>query len=293
MKPIKIAFFGTPQNAAIVLEKLVQTKYKPGLIITTPDVQQGRGQKLQESPVKTLASVHGIDVLEPEDLENPEFVKSFKNFAPGVAILVAYGKIIPQEVLNIPRLGFLNIHPSLLPKYRGPSPIYEVILAGDKRTGVTIIKLDPELDHGPILAQKELEIENADTHQSIMEKTAILGGDLLIEILPGYLDRSIKPKPQNHSGATYTEKIEKQNGLIDLNSPPDPKTLNRMIRAYFPWPTVWAEIETRDTKNGIRKFKIKFLPENKIQPEGKRPMSLKEFQNGYPNISQQISTLFD
>lgn len=282
------------------MEKLIQTEYKPQLIITAPDVEQGRGQKLRESPVKTLAAVHSIDVLEPENLSDSIFVNEFKKFNPDLAILIAYGKIIPTEVLNIPEYGFLNIHPSLLPKYRGPSPFVAPILNGDEKTGATIIKLDSELDHGSILAQSEIKIEDSDTHQSLMEKTAILGADLLIDALPEFLksktdlvkdadsnlqsrtSQSLNLIPQDHSKATYTEKVEKQDGFVDIDNPPDHQTLDRMIRAYFPWPTVWTKIEGKI---------IKFLPEGKIQPEGKRPLTIKEFKNGYPKLAEKIKVL--
>lgn len=272
---LKIVFLGTPQNAAIVLEKLAASPFKPSLVITGQDQKASRGLPLKATAVKLVAEIHKIAV----DYKLSAIDNTFD-----LAILVAFGQMIPEKILKRPKYGFLNIHPSLLPKYRGPSPIYQAILTGDEKTGITIIKLDNELDHGPILAQKELAVENTDTHQSTMERTAILGADVLIEILPNYLDGSLKPQAQDHKVATYTEKVSKQNGYIDTNNPPDPKTLDRMIRAYFPWPTVWTEIDGK---------RIKFLPEGKIQPEGKRPMTQKEFQNGYPNIAKKLTFLFD
>lgn len=270
MDKLKIAFFGTPQNAAIVLEKLIESPFKPSLVITGQDTKANRGQALTATPVKLVAEKHNI----PVDYKLSAIDNNFD-----LAILVAFGQIIPDDLLSKPKYGFLNIHPSLLPKYRGPSPIYEAILKGDEITGVTIIKLDAELDHGPMLTQKELEIEKADTHQSLMEKTAILGAKTLIETLPKYLNGSLRPGPQDHLKATYTEKVKKKNGYIDISNPPDTKTLDLMIRAYFPWPTVWTKVD--------RKI-IKFLPEGKIQPEGKRPMTQKEFQNGYPQLFGKI-----
>lgn len=270
---LKIAFLGTPQNAAIVLEKLIVSPYKPSLVITGQDKKANRGQALKPTPVKLAAKKHKIAV---------DYKLSAIDDTFDLAILVAFGQIIPEKILKTPKFGFLNIHPSLLPKYRGPSPIYQAILNGDEKTGVTIIKLDSQLDHGPILAQEELGIESPDTHQSIMEKTALLGADLLIEILPRYLEGSIEPKPQDHTKAIYTEKVEKGNGKIDIDNPPDTKTLDRMIRAYFPWPTVWTLIDGK---------RIKFLPEGKIQPEGKKPMTMRELANGYPNLISTIEKL--
>ncbi len=279
----RIAFFGTPKIAGQILEKLINSNFKPQLVVTGADIGQGRGKKLQTTPVKEIAQKNHIKTIEPDNLLNVNFLKEFKAFSPDIVILAAYGKIVPNKVLSIPKFGFVNIHPSLLPKYRGPSPIISAILDGTKETGVTIMKLDEELDHGPILAQKKTEIANDDNHDTLAAKLALVGSDLLLATLPGYLQGSTSPKPQHHLNATWTEKIEKQNGHIDLLNPPDPQTLNRMIRAYFPWPTVWSEI------NGKR---IKFLPENKIQPEGKRPMTIKEFLNGYPEFKDKIENLF-
>ena len=280
---MKIVFFGTPQNAALVLSKLISSKFRPALVITGVDVKRGRGKKLQPTPVKRIAEASGLQVLTPENLKDKKFIEAFREFAPDIAVLIAYGKLIPAEILAIPNFGFVNIHPSLLPKYRGPSPIYQAILAGDKKTGVTIIKLDKELDHGPVIAQKELVITEKDTHDSLMTKLANVGAELLIDILPSYLDGSLKPKHQDHTKATYTEMIKKEDGYIDLENPPDSEKLNRMIRAYHPWPGVWTKINGKI---------FKFLPGNFIQPEGKRAMSIEAFKNGYPEVFQQISRLF-
>ena len=317
-----IAFFGTPQIAATVLANLIKSKFNPQLVVTSANVGQGRERKLSVSPTKEVAQKHKIKTLEPGNLDK-NFAREFRKFSPDVAILVAYGKLIPKEVLVIPKYGFVNIHPSLLPKYRGPSPIIEAILNGDSKTGVTIIKLDQELDHGPILAQIEQTVDANDTHQSLSEKLASLGADLLISILPKYVEGSLKLKKQDHNAATYTEKISKEDGHIDLENPPDPQKLNRMIRAFYPWPGVWTDLETRNKKQETRKMRIKFLPPTiqlfsaqggsssrgnypspkagppleetiqlfLIQPEGKRPMNIKEFLNGFPQAKDAIEKL--
>lgn len=312
----KIAFLGTPRLAQIILESLANTPYKPQLVVTAPDTKSGRGQKPQMSPVKQTAITNNIRVLQP----SRTLLDGVEKF--DLAILVAYGKIIPKEILQIPKYGFLNVHPSLLPKYRGPSPIQGAILAGEEKTGVTIIKLDEQIDHGPILAQKEIKIEDTDTHESLIEKLGELGAGLLLEVLPSYLAhlRGVKsfhlggvlknakiflpPKPQNHSQATFTKRITKEDGKIDLKNPPDPQTLDRMIRAFYPWPTVWSKWKIRErifdkSKRENGKWKIfKFLPATNyqlpflIQPEGKRPMSISEFRNGYPEVFEQIKHLF-
>ncbi len=273
---MKIAFFGTPRLAQIVLEKLIDSPYKPQLVVTAPDAKTGRGQEVKSSPVKQTAIDNRIDVLQPAKLTTLDATFD-------LAILIAYGKILPQKILDIPKFGFINIHPSLLPKYRGPSPVQTAILEGEEKTGVSIILLDREVDHGPILAQKEVEIEDTDNHLSLNEKLALTGAEVLLEILPDYIEGKLKPAAQNDKLATITEHIAKQNGEIDLQNPPDKKTLDRMIRAYHPWPGVWTKLDGKI---------IKFLPNGLIQPEGKRKMTKKEFLNGYPKTKELIEKLF-
>ncbi len=273
---MKIAFFGTPRLAQIVLEKLVNSSYKPQLVITAPDARVVRGQKNLQSPAKETAIKNSIDVIEP---------KNFNNFDAkfDLAILIAYGKILPRKILEIPKFGFINIHPSLLPKYRGPTPVQTAIFEGEEKTGISIILLDKEVDHGPLLAQKEIAIEEDDNHLSLNEKLATIGAKVLLEILPDYIQGKLKPVPQDHKQATFTKHITKQDGEIDPQNPPDRKTLDRMIRAFYPWPGVWTKLD--------RKI-IKFLPNGLIQPEGKRKMTKKEFLNGYPKAADQINKLF-
>ena len=235
----KIAFLGTPNFAAQILEQLIGTGFEPQLVITGQDKKSGRSQALKASAVKLAAKKHNIAIsYKLDDLD-----KSFD-----IAILAAYGKIIPDKILSIPKFGFVNVHPSLLPKYRGPSPITSAILNGDKQTGVTLIVLDSELDHGPQIAQEELTTAETDNHETLTLKLAQIGSKLLLKTLPQYLAQNITPIPQNHELATYTEKIAKDSGKIDINNPPDKLALDRMIRAYFPWPGVWFEQDDKKFK---------------------------------------------
>lgn len=266
---MKIAFFGTPRLAQIVLEQLIGSPFKPGFVVTRADAKAGRGQKEQTSLVKKTAQDASIDVIDNLD-SLPDF---------DLAILVAFGKIIPKNILAIPKYGFVNIHPSLLPMYRGPSPIQTAILDGQQKTGVSIILLDEAVDHGPILAQKELSLDPTDTHATLIEKLGQLGNELLLETLPKYLSGELKPQPQDDSKATFTKHIEKTDGFIDVTNPPERETLDRMIRAFYPWPAAWTKIDEKI---------LKFLPGNLIQPEGKRPMTFREFKNGYPQLSPFI-----
>lgn len=290
---LKIAFLGTPRLAQIVLQNLIDSPYKPQLVITGHSKKSGRGLALKANSIELEAKKQGIEI----NYKVKAIDESFD-----LVVLVAFGQIIPKEILNLPKFGFINIHPSLLPKYRGPSPIQTAILDGQKITGVTIIKLDEKIDHGPILAQLEVEIESIDTHQSLVEKLGLIGSNLLIETLSDYLSGKLKPQAQDDKNATFTKIITKADGFIDPQKPPHPVKLQRMIRAYYPWPGVWIEIESRIKNQKSRKIKIKFLPPTVltphhpinpflIQPEGKKPMTVKEFVNGYPGTVSQLNKI--
>lgn len=273
-----IVFFGTPRFAQIVLENLIASEFKPSLVVTAPDAKAGRGQMLTPPPVKQNALGAGIRLTQKTEFDP----KDFTGLNPDLAILVAFGQIIPKEILEIPKLGFLNIHPSLLPKYRGPSPIQTAILENEKTTGVTIIKLDEELDHGPILGRREVPIEENDTHLTLIEKLGAIGSNLLLELLPDYVSGNLKLQDQDHVRATMTKKITKEDGHIDLHNPPNPQDLNRMIRAYYPWPTVWGEIIVQSDKGKVQR--VKLLPEKMVQVEGKNPVPREEFAKLYPTL---------
>lgn len=272
MEKPNIVFLGTPRLAQITLEKLIGTDFQPSCIVTGPETKAGRGQNLQKTPVAQTALANNIPVTELKDIES-DF---------DLAILVAFGKILPQKILDKSKHGFLNVHPSLLPKYRGPSPIQTAILEGEEKTGVSIMLLDKKVDHGPVLAQQEIELTSSDTHQSLIEKLGNLGADLLIKTVPGYLDGSVQPTPQDDSKATFTSHIEKQQGYIDPENPPSPEKVGKTIRAFYPWPSAWTKI------NGKM---VKLLPENLVQPEGKRPMTIKEFLNGNPQAKPTLETI--
>jgi methionyl-tRNA formyltransferase len=207
-----------------------------------------------------------------------------KNTQSEVAVLAAFGKILPKDILDHFKYGIFNIHPSLLPKYRGASPVQSAILNGDSQTGVTIIKLDEEMDHGPILAQAKIAITENDTAQSLYEKLFPLGAKLLIEALPSYISGEKQLTEQNHSDATYTKVLTRDDGFIDILSV-EPDKFERMVRAYFPWPGVWTKAILNT--NSEQKI-IKFLPNKKIQVEGKGEMSYKDFINGYPSADKNL-----
>ncbi len=220
------------------------------------------------SPIKNTLAKHFV------------FVDSLKEADPVIggadlAVVAAFGKILTKDELKLPKYGCINIHPSLLPKYRGPSPIQQAILNGDKVSGITIIKMDEEIDHGPIIYQERIELSNSDNFDTLSKKMFLRAGEILPQIINDFIQGKIKPKAQNHKEATFCKILTRKSGYFDINNPPSPEILDRMIRAYYLWPGVWTK-----WNNKI----VKFYPEGKIQIEGKKVMPLQDFLNGYSNF---------
>ena len=278
-KPIKIVFIGTPVFGSTILRKLygqqIVGEYIVQLVITAPDKPAGRGNLTLSSEVKQLANSFKLPVMEPVNVKNnKELVSQLKALSPDFLIVASYGKILPQEMLGIPKKGSLNVHPSLLPKYRGPSPIQSAILNGDKYTGVTIMQMNEKMDEGDILSTARVRISVKDNSHSLSEKLASLGSTLIIQTIHLNFHNKLKPRLQNSKLATYSKIIKKEDGLIDWKKPPE--NLSNMIRAYYPWPGVWTRFGGKI---------VKLLPENKVQIEGKEPVDLKQFQNGHQDFT--------
>lgn len=257
MNKQKLAFFGTPNFSVIVLNELKKKGIVPEIIVTAPDKPQGRGLKLTPPPVKIWAEENSIEYIQPEKLDD-RFLERVKDF--NLFIVSAYGKILKKEVLDIPKYGTLNIHPSLLPKFRGASPIEGAILEGERETGVSIMLLDTEMDHGPILAQEKITLNGTEKSPNLEKTLAIIGGKLLAKTIPGWTKGEIKEVEQNHSIATYTKKITKDDGLID---PDGNGEINwKKFRAFYGWPGIYFFINNKriivkdaEFENGV--FKIK------------------------------------
>ncbi|OGZ61170.1 MAG: methionyl-tRNA formyltransferase [Candidatus Spechtbacteria bacterium RIFCSPLOWO2_01_FULL_43_12] len=299
----KIVFLGTPKFAKIILEKLILSRHKPVLVITSPDKPVGRKQKLTPPPVKVLAERKKIPVLQPEKLDE-EFINKLRDNSYDLFVTAAYGKLLPKKLLDIPRHGTLNVHPSLLPKWRGSSPVQYSILNGDKETGSTIMLLDEKLDHGPILAQERLEIKKSNTAPILSDKLAKHGAELLTRTIPKWLNGKIEPKEQDHGAASYTKMLTRSDGKIDWTMPAG--SLERKLMALTPWPglfTFWNDkrlkILSFDVKNKRSSQPGKVIRENrslavetgrgiilikKIQLEGEKPKSSAEFMRGHPDI---------
>jgi methionyl-tRNA formyltransferase len=230
---------GTPEFALPALERLVE-RYSVVGVVTQPDRPAGRGQHLVMSPIKEMAQAEGLPVFQPSRLRNAEAIEHIRAWAPDVAIVVAYGQILPPAILEIPRFGVLNVHASLLPRWRGAAPIQGAVLAGDAVTGVTIMKLDAGLDTGPVLAMRETPIDPDETAGELEGRLAHLGADLLLDTLPAYLANKLEPKPQPEEGVTMTRLIRKSQAAIDWTQTAE--VLHNHIRAFSPEPgafTYW------------------------------------------------------
>ena len=288
---MRIIFFGTPEFAIPALNSLVNFGYNVVAVVTQPEKPVGRAKVVTPSPVKKVALEKNISVLEPHNLKKDERAfENFKRLNPDLCVVAAYGKIIPKRYLDIPKHGFVNIHPSLLPKYRGPSPIQTAILNGDSKTGVTMMLTDEQVDYGPILAQQELEVPNSNSltgeqfpnYKELEKKLAELGAELLIETLPKYVSGEIKPVPQDHSQATFTKMFTREDSRINWNNLP--KKIYDQIRALNPEPGTWTMWQDKIINIKRAEFSDGKIEVQTIQMEGKKEMPLKEFLNGHPNF---------
>ena len=231
---MRIVFMGTPEFSVPPLEYLIRSEYRVVGVYTQPDRPTGRGRTLEQSPVKKMALAHSLEVFQPVRLRNPDEVQHLAALKPDLILVSAFGQLLPQSVLDIPPFGCLNIHPSLLPKYRGATPIPSAILAGESETGVTIMLMDAGMDTGPIISQIIVGIEPQDTTESLTKRLAQAGVRLLGEVLPLWFDRSLKPQPQDESKATYTKPISKEAGIINWQM--SAEEISRRVRAFYPWP---------------------------------------------------------
>ncbi|MCH7541478.1 methionyl-tRNA formyltransferase [Patescibacteria group bacterium] len=277
-EPIKIVFFGTPKFGSTILKTLygqqLVGEYSIELVVTAADKPAGRGKQPTSSEVKKMALQFKLPVVSPNSIKDPKFTSQLIKLEPDFMVLASYGKIIPKKILTVPKKKAVNVHPSLLPKYRGASPITAALLNGDKTTGVTIMKMNEKMDEGDVLATAKLRISSKDTAESLSLKLADVGAKLIHHVLHLAATAKIKPKPQNHKKATYTKQMQKEDGRIIWNRPP--KNLEAMIRAYYPWPAVWTKYEGKI---------LKLLPERKVQLEGKQPVTLKEFRSGHQDFN--------
>lgn len=305
MNSSPIIFFGTDEFAAIVLEHLLEARWNICAVVTTPDEPAGRKKILTPPVVKQFAEKRRMTILQPKIFDSPT-LKQLKQCNAACAVLAVYGKILPTQVLELFPRGVINIHPSLLPKYRGPSPIKTALLNGDAKAGVTIIRLDDKMDHGPILAQREVDIPPNEKLPDLRDRLALEGAKLLSATLPRYMDDEVPLIPQDDSQATYTKLFTKNDGKIDWKK--SANEIYNQFRAFYDWPGVWtewhgkrlkiAEMSVADDVTSADDEPGKFfsfpghsdlyatcgnwyLKITKLQLEGKSPLTDEQFVHGY------------
>lgn len=306
---MKAVFMGTPEIAAVILRTLLQSGIEIAAVVTKPDKPKGRGKEMAFSAVKQEALSYGLPIYQPEKVKEEGFLQELKHLAPDVILVAAYGKILPETILSLPPYGCVNVHASLLPKYRGVSPIQWAVIDGEKKSGVTIIQMNAGIDTGDILLKKEICLEPKETAQSLHDKLAVLGGNALLEVLKQLEAGTAVKIPQEENGATYVGMIEKAFGQMDFER--TAAELERLIRGLNPWPGAYAKIQGKTIKfwdadvcteqiyeqaekvsegmvaivekeHFYIQCKNSLLQINELQPEGKKRMTCAEFLRGYP-----------
>jgi len=293
-----IIFFGTPEFAVPSLKALISRGEKILLVVTQPDKPKGRGKNLQPPEIKKIALQYELPLCQPEKIKDENFIKKLKSLNPEFGIVVAYGKILPKEILEIPKHGCINLHASLLPKYRGAAPIQWALINGEKITGVTTMIIDEGLDTGPILLQKEVSINDEDNAETLSEKLSVVGAELVIETIDKMRKRTITPKPQTGE-ITYAPQLKKDDGKINWNN--SARKIFNLVRGTYPWPCAYSFLKDERVKiiktevlegnaapGLIIKAKNELIVGTQegllrillIQPEGKKIMTAKEFISG-------------
>jgi methionyl-tRNA formyltransferase len=306
--PIKVIFAGTPEFAVPYLEGLFNDQdFSIIGVLTQPDKPVGRKQELTPSPIKVLAERHNLNIWQPEKIcGNVEVMEQLKKAGADVLVVVAYGQILPQELLDLFSLGAINVHPSLLPKYRGASPVQSAVLNGDEKTGISIMLMDEKMDHGPILIQEEISLNGTETSESLLETLSKRGVPLLIESIKKYSTKEIVGCEQKHELATFCRMINKEEARIDWDK--SAQEINNAVRGFYAWPIAWTTLNGQRFKIFPPVEAVDGLPEaeigqirvvegeilvqcgkdvlklNKVQLEGKKEMTAKELLNGLKDL---------
>ncbi len=297
---IQTVFFGTPEFSVPILHALSGI-FPVAAVVTQPDRPQGRGRVLTPPPVKVLAGSLGIPVLQPENTRDKTFQETLSGLKPDLILTAAYGKILPSSILDLPKLGCINVHASLLPKYRGAAPINWSLIKGEKKTGITMIKMDEGIDTGPILARRPLEIEPTDNTDTLGKRLSDIAAEMLPEFFKNLIDGRLEEKPQDDSYASYTPMLTKKDGLINWNE--SAEQIHNRIRGLYPWPVAYTYLNKKqirliasDTAEGqaspgeIAEVDKKtlfvgtgdgLLSIKEIQTPGKKPMPIHSFLQGH------------
>ncbi len=300
---MNIVFMGTPDLAATVLDKLIQSEHQILAAVTQPDRPKGRGKSVQYTPVKELALRHNIPVFQPHKVREEEFLAILKELNPDVIVVAAFGQIVPKTILDLPKYGCINVHASLLPKYRGSAPIQWCILNGEEKTGITIMHMDAGIDTGDMIMKEELVIDPKETAGSLHDKLAVCGGELIVKALSAIEKGTAKREKQIEADMTYVKMLDKALGRIDFNK--SAVEIERMVRGLNPWPSAYTMLDNRTLKIwdadvleeetegkageivSIQKDSIIIktgkgnLALREIQLEGKKRMTVEDFLRGY------------
>jgi len=311
---IRIVFMGTPQFSATILENLIEHHYQIVGVVTQPDKPTGRTQELQPSQTKEIALLHEIPLLQPNKFDS-EAYSALKSWKPDLIIVAAYGKILPQNVLSLPGFGCVNVHASLLPKWRGASPIHNALLSGETETGVTLMLMDAGVDTGNIIALKRTPIGNNETRLDLERRLADLGAELLSHTLAAFIERKITPQKQDHHEATICQLIDREDGHIFWND--DSQDLYNRYRALSPWPGVFTFWKNNNTLQRLKLLSISHIKQppqikhatgevfeigesvgvqtrtgililGEVQLEGKERVDIRTFIRGYRNFIGSI-----
>lgn len=310
---MRVVFFGTPQFAVPSLERLIQSPHDVVGVVTQPDRPRGRGQKVTDAPVKMTAVQHGIPVLQPARLRDPEVIDTLTRWAPDLGVVAAYGKILPESVLDLPRLGMINVHASLLPRYRGAAPVHRAVIDGMSETGVTIMRMVPALDAGGMFAKVTRPIGPDETSDVVERDLASRGASLLLEVIDDLAAGRAVEELQDHTQSTYAAKITKEEGLIDWMLPAG--AIHNRVRGLYPWPHAFSYLNGErlivmrshvsaeptnaapgtivDASSGAIHVATGYgerLVIDEVQPEGRRAMKAREYLAGHPI---QPGTRFD
>ena len=303
--PLRIVFLGTPQFAVPTLKHLLASRHQVVGVVTQPDRPRGRGQKVSDSPVKTVAVEHGVPLIQPDKLRHPDVAATVRSWQADLGVVAAYGKIIPKEILLLPRLGMINVHASLLPKYRGAAPVHRAVIDGEHETGVTIMRVEEMLDSGPMLAKVTRPIDPNETSDLVERDLAELGAPLLVTVVDRMSEGDVPQEPQDSMVCSYAPKVTKEEGLIDWTLPA--VYLHNRVRGLYPWPHAYTYLNgqrlivlrtrvepgTTDAEPGtilnasgdaihVAAGHGGRLAIESLQPEGRRPMTAREFLAGHP-----------
>jgi methionyl-tRNA formyltransferase len=301
--PLRIGFFGTPEFAVPTLQKLIDSRHDVVAVVSQPDRPKGRGQKEQPTPTKVTAEAAGIAVLQPVRIRDDEFLGAVRAMRLDLGVVAAYGKILPDDLLAIPRLGMINVHASLLPEYRGAAPVHRAVIDGRTETGVTIMRVVRELDAGPMFARVTRPIGRDDTSLEVERALAATGGDLLLEVVERVAANTATEEPQDHARASYAHKLTKAEGTIDWALPAG--RIHNLVRGLQPWPLVSTHLgdrrfllhrtgRTEDRSEAVPGTIVEAAGDRlevvagdgevlrilQLQPEGRRVMTAREFLAG-------------